>query len=471
MTSTENLKETVSIKSRYRWVTLIAVSLVMFASYYFYDVFSGIKSTMMAELNFTNTEYGLFYGIYSFSNFFLLMAVLGGVILDKWGIRKTGLLFFGFMASGVFLTAYGASDMFNNGGLGYAFFNSFLTKFSPQLKMMIFGRFLFGLGAETLYVAINKVLVKWFKGKELALSMGLSLSVARFGTAAGILFSPVLIEAKTGWTTAPWFGTMLVMVSLLSFLSYLFLDVKYDKDPKSREGETTEEQKEDTTQKTEKAGDIFTLLRNPSLWFITLLCMTFYSAVFPFMGFATDFIQNKFGYSNQLSSLIVTILPFGTILFTPLFGWYCDKKGKSASVMVLGSFMLVLVHITLSLTTITPLIPMFVLGIAFSLIPAAMWPSVAKIVPNDSLGTAYGFMFFIQNLGLWGIPALMGMVLDMTNKGVTAEMVEAGEATLNYTPTVLMLSLLGIMGLFFAFMLKRADKKAGYGLELPNKEA
>jgi MFS family permease len=458
----DKIKKTLKDSGPVRWSALLMVSIIMFATYYFYDVFSAIKSTLQSEVGLTNIQYGSMVGAYSLANSFLLMAVLGGIILDKWGIRKTGYIFLFFVVLGSLTTAYGASDLFKPGAFGYSFMSSFLSRYSPELKMMLFGRFLFGLGCETIYVTINKVMVKWFKGKELAFAFGINLAIARFGTASALMFSPVLIGAKQGWTAAGWFGAMLVMISLLSFTVFTLIDSKYDRQIKKG----LSEEKSDEF----KLSDILALFKNPSFMFVTFLCVTFYSAVFPFLAFAPDLLQNKFGLSGELSGKITSILPFGTIVFTPLFGWYCDKKGKSASLMIFGSFLLILVHLTLSLTTLTPYIPMFVLGIAFSLVPAAMWPSVAKIVEEKRLGTAYGLMFFIQNFGLWGIPVLMGNVLDKTNPGITPEMVESGAAVYDYRWTVLMLVILGILGLFFAFLLKKEDKRSGYGLELPNKE-
>jgi len=458
----EEIKKTLKDSALMRWGALLLVSFVMFATYYFYDVFSAIKSTLQSETGLSNAEYGLMVGAYSFANSFLLMAILGGIILDKWGIRKTGFIFLSFVVLGAMTTAYGASDLFKPGAFGYSFMSSIFSRYSPELKMMLLGRFLFGLGCETCYVTINKIMVKWFKGKELAFAFGINLAIARFGTATAFIFSPVLINAQTGWATAGWFGAVLVLVSLLGFITYAMFDVKFDRHVK----EKLPEDKSDEF----KFSDVIALFKNPSFIFVTLLCVTFYSAVFPFLAFAPDFLHNKFGFSLKQSGWITTILPYGTIVFTPIFGWFCDRKGKSASLMIFGSLLLIFVHLTLSLTSLTPYIPMFVLGIAFSLVPAAMWPSVAKIVEEKRLGTAYGAMFFIQNFGLFGIPFLMGFVLDITNPGVTAEMASAGTATYNYTMPILMLVGLGILGIIFALLLKAFDKKAGHGLELPNKE-
>jgi MFS family permease len=429
---------------------------LMFSSYYFYDIISSIKDTLQTQTGMTNEDYGTMYGAYSFTNAFLLMALFGGMILDRWGIRKTGSIFISFIVIGTFLTAYGSTSTFQNGGFGHELFSSFLSSYSPELKMMLLGRLLFGLGAETFYVVINKVIAKWFKGKELALAFALSLALGRFGTAAALIYSPMLIPDLSIGPVDPavWFGFMLIIVALLAFFVYLVYDIKFDKrqaeDGVEAEGEF-------------KLSELFTLIKNKSFIYITLLCILFYAAVFPFIGFAPDFLHNKFGVSLLTSGRLTSILPFGTIIFTPIFGWWCDNKGKSASLMIIGSLLLIIVHLTFSLTMLTPYIPLFLLGVAFSLVPAAMWPSVAKIVPDHQLGTAYGFMFTIQNFGMMGVPILMGKTLDLNNKGV------AEGAPLDYTYTILMLSVLGIFGIVFALLLKREDKTSGYGLELSNK--
>ena len=402
----------------------------------------------------SNAEYGSMYGAYSLTNSLLLMAFIGGIILDRWGIRKTTFTFFAFMAVGAFLTAYGATSTFREGGIAYGLFNSVLTNQSPSLKMMILGRILFGLGAETLYVCLNKVIAKWFKKKELALAFAVNLAFGRFGTAAAFSLSPRLASAPPSMDPVAWLGVIFMLCGLMAIILYLLLDRLYD-----RRFATEKELQ------TEKFSwmDIKILLTNKSFLYITGLCVLFYSAVFPFLGFAPDFLHNKFGFSLERSGDLTTILPYGTVLFTPIFGWFCDNRGKSASVMILGSIMLIFVHLTFSLTNLMPYIPLFLLGVAFSLVPAAMWPSVAKIVDEKRLGTAYGFMFTVQNYGMMLFPMFIGMTLDSTNKNV-----RTGDP-LNYDYSILMLSVLGIFGLIFAILLKREDRRAGYGLESPNK--
>lgn len=456
----EQVKRMLNESALMRWGALILISIVMFSSYYFYDVYSGIKSLLQAETGLSNADYGSMYGAYSFTNAFLLMAFFGGMLLDKWGIRKTGSIFITFLTIGVVLTAYGASYIYKDSSV-YNIMNSFLPSFSAELKMMILGRVLFGLGAETFYVVINKVIAKWFKGKEIALAFGISLAFGRFGTAAVFMLSPRLAEHSEKWTNAGWFGVMLVLVSFIAFFLYMIMDLRFDK--------AAGDQKDDEETENFSLKDFIALMKNKSFIYITLLCVLFYSAVFPFLGFAADFLQNKFGFSETVAGDVTTILPYGTIIFTPLFGWFTDFKGKNASVMIIGSILLIVVHLIFSLTSLSPYIPLFFLGVAFSLVPAAMWPSVARIVDEKRLGTAYGFMFTVQNFGLMGIPMIMGKVLDKTNSDVTAQMVKDGVASYDYKYTILMLATIGILGIVFAVLLKREDKVSGFGLELPNK--
>jgi MFS family permease len=454
----EQIKKALNENALIRWLVLILVSISMAANYYFYDALSPLKQYMGEHLGFSSADFGRFISAYSFPNVFLAMAVLGGIITDRLGIRITGTTFLVLMVFGSFFTAYGASDYFNNGGIGYAFCQSFLTGWSPALKVMYFGYFLFGLGAETSIVVITKIVVKWFKGMEIALALGINLAIARLGAAMSLIVTPALVSPD--WTTPIWFGMLLLSIGFVFFVVYVFIDLKLDR---QRKIDVTEEERF-------RIVDIGKLLVNKSFIYITLLCVTFYSAVFPFIKYAPDLLHNKFGLTISRASTITSMVYFGTIMFTPLFGWFADNKGKSASIMIFGSLLLILVHLSLSLTMITPYIPMFILGIAFSLIPAAMWPAVAKIVKESRLGTAYGLMFSIQNLGLWAFPILIGTVLDRSNPGVTAELVAKGEAVYNYTNPVLMLSALGIVGLVFALLLRKEDKTSGYGLEQPNRQ-
>ncbi|HAF29143.1 MAG TPA: oxalate:formate antiporter [Bacteroidales bacterium] len=439
-------------ESKYlRWGILILVGFILSVNYYFYDAFSTLKELLVQEFSFSNTQYGLFVAFYSIPNTFLLMAVIGGVILDKLGIRRTGFMFIFFMAFGAVLTAYGASDLYQD-GLGYGLMSSFLPNYSPELKMMLLGRFFYGLGAETSIVVISKILVKWFKGKDLALAFGLKVAFGRLGTFAALNLSPVLANGGKTLDTAVWLAGILVCVGLLAFIVYMLFDIKYDKEVNEKQVLLTEKDKF-------KFSDVWDILTNRAYIFIALLCVTFYSAVFPFVAFAPDFFTNKFGLSDVVSGRITSLLPLGTMIFTPVFGALIDRLGRAASVMTFGSLVLLIVHLTFALTNFPPYVPMILLGISFSLVPAAMWPTMVKLVDEKQIGTAYGLMYSIQNLGLWGFPIIAGFILDKTNPG--------NPETLNYTYTILMFAALGFLGLFFGYMLKRNDKKYGLGVDQP----
>ncbi len=444
-----------------RWMMMLLISVAMFANYYFYDALSPLKSTLQAHLKWTSSDYGFFMAAYSIPNVFFLMAVIGGVILDKLGIRITGFSFIIFMVMGAALTAYGATDVYLNGGPGYHMMNSFMHSFSPSLKMMSLGFLLFGLGAETGTVVFTKAIVKWFKGKELALALGINLAIGRLGTFAALRYSYEFVQNTSKWYYSIWIGTILLLIGLFAFLIYMIYDVRLDK-------QINYQPELDETEKF-KIADLGRLLTNKSFIYVSLLCVTFYSAVFPFIKYAPDLMSNKFGMDPNSAGRITSFIPLGTILLTPLFGAITDYRGRSASLMIYGSIMLVIVHLLFGLTSITPYVPLFLLGVAFSLIPAAMWPSVAKIVPESRLGSAYGLMFSIQNLGLWAFSLLIGYVLDISNPGITPEAIENGTASYDYTNPVLMLAVLGVLGVVFAFLLKKEDKVSGYGLELPNK--
>ncbi len=392
-----------------RWGVLILASFIMATNYYFYDLLAPIQDLVRINLGFSASDFGLVMSAYAFPNVFLAMAILGGIILDRIGIRITGFSFIFLMSIGGALTAYAASATFLEGGFGYGFLNSFLTAYSPQLKLMIFGFFLFGLGAETSIVVLSKIIVKWFKGKEIALALGLNLAIGRLGAALAFTLTPRLVQPE--WTTGIYFGVLLLWIGLLGFVVYMLIDTKVDRqvdiDLKDPEDEF-------------KLSDLKDLVTNRSVIYITLLCVTFYSAVFPFLKFAPDLLMNKFSMARQMAGDVTSYLMYGTILLTPLFGWYADNKGKSATLMYLGSALLIVAHLMFALTYLEPRIPIVLLGIAFSLVPAAMWPAVTKIVPTTKLGTAYGFMFSVQNIGLFIFPYLIGYVVDSSNPNYRA---------------------------------------------------
>jgi MFS family permease len=447
----EQVKKTLNESAFARWGILFLVGLILSVNYYFYDAFSTLKDLLTSEFNFTNTQYGLFVSFYSIPNTFLLMAVIGGMILDKLGIRRTGFMFIFFMAFGAMLTAYGASTHYAQGGMGYGFMASFMPDYSPELKMMLAGRFFYGLGAETSIVVVSKILVKWFKGKDLALAFGLKVGFGRLGTFLALRLSPRLAQEGATLDTAVWFAGVLVCMGLLAFIIYMLFDLKLDRQVRQ---DTLLGEDERFSVK-----DVLGILTNRAYIYILLLCVTFYSAVFPFVAYAPDFFLNKFGISLTESGNITSLLPLGTMIFTPLFGFLVDQKGRSASAMILGSLILLFVHLVFALTPLRPHFFMILLGVSFSLVPAAMWPSMVKLVREKEIGTAYGLMYSVQNLGLWGFPILAGFILDKTNPG--------NPAVLNYAPAILMFAGLGLLGLLFGILLKWEDGRKNFGVELP----
>ena len=447
----EQFRIALNEKPALRWGVLILTGFVLSVNYYFYDAFSTLKDLLMKEFGLSNTDYGLFVSFYSIPNTFLLMAVVGGVVLDKLGIRKTGFIFVFFMAFGAMLTAYGASEFYRNGGPGHSLMTSFLPGYSPELKMMLLGRFFYGLGAETSIVVVSKILVKWFKGKDLALAFGLKVGFGRLGTFLALWLSPMIAGDGAHLSTAIWFAAVLVLAGLLAFMVYMMMDTKLDRQLKATTPVAAIERF--------KLSDLGDLLGNRAYLFIALICVTFYSAVFPFMAFAPDLFYNKFGMSYERSGQIASLLPLGTLIFTPIFGFVIDRWGKAATAMIYGSLTLLIVHITFTFTSLAPYLPMVLLGISFSLVPAAMWPTMVKLVDEKKIGTAYGLMYSIQNLGLWGFPILAGIILDKTNP--------CNPSPLDYYYTMLMFVGLGVLGLFFSLLLKREDKRNAYGVELP----
>ena len=281
------IKKALNESPAMRWGILLLVGFVLSVNYYFYDAFSTLKDLLRAEFNFTNKDYGLFVSFYSVPNTFLLMAVIGGVILDKLGIRRTGFMFVFFMALGALLTAYGASDYYGSGGIGYGFMSSFLPNYSPELKMMLLGRFFFGLGAETSIVVVSKILVKWFKGKDLALAFGLKVGFGRLGTFAALKFTPRIAQEGANLTGAIWLAAILVCTGLLAFIIYILFDAKLDKQVQ------TNNEVQASKSRPFSISDIIGLINNRAYLYIAILCVTFYSAVFPFLAYAPDFFSRQ----------------------------------------------------------------------------------------------------------------------------------------------------------------------------------
>ncbi|MBL7135663.1 MAG: MFS transporter [Candidatus Marinimicrobia bacterium] len=410
----------------YRWIVLVFISLAMFGNYYVYDAISPLADLLKSQLHFSDKNIGMLNAIYSIPN--IIMVLIGGLIIDRIGTKKSSFIFSFLCMVGAFVTAF-------SGG---------------SFPVMVAGRLIFGLGAESLIVAITTILAKWFKGKELSFAFGLNLTVARLGSFAALNSPTWAMSFYETWKAPLIITTVAAVISVLSVILYIVMEVE----AKKRYTLLGAEEKQDKI----VLKEIFSF--KPSFWFITLLCVTFYSAIFPFQTFAIKLFIEHHGLTRGAAGFASSVITLASMIGTPLFGLFIDWKGKRASLMILGSLMIVPVYLLMVYTPIHPLILMSVMGLAFSLVPAAMWPSIALIVEEKKLGTAYGLMTMIQNIGLAGFNLLIGWANDIsTTNGIT-----------DYSLGMWFFSITGFAGLFFAIMLRRQETGPnGHGLELGRK--
>lgn len=470
---TEKIQRVLSDSKAARWTALALVSITMLSAYYFVDMIAPLQSLMETTYKWTPANYGFFSGSEYMLNV-LGFLILSGIILDKMGIRFTGLLSTGVMLGGGLIKLYGLTPYFANGGFGYDFFNSFIPALPATAKVAAIGYGIFGIGVEMAGITTSRTIVKWFQGKELALAMGMQLATARMGASVAFFFSAMMAGERTvdgvhmGNVLNPiYLGVSLVAIGFLTFLTYTFMDVRLDKQT------GTSGPGADPTEEFH-LKDLGKIITNRGFLLISLLCVLFYSGVFPFLKYAVNMMQNKLGVSAAVGGYISGMLPVGTILLTPIIGYFLDSRGKGATLMIFGAALMTLAHLTFALVPLTTgiaVLSIIVLGIAFSLVPASMWPSVPKIVEERYLGSAYALVFWIQNIGLMFFPWLIGVVLEAANPGIT-ERLTAGDASAvyDYTVPMLVFSGLGVAAIFLGFMLKREDKLKNYGLEKPNKK-
>lgn len=405
----------------YRWLVLIVVSLAMFGSYYVYDALSPLADVLKQQLGFTDANIGLLQAIYSFPNIFTVL--IGGIVIDRIGLRKS-LMIFGVLC----------------------FIGPAITVASGHLSIMAVGRLIFGMGAESLNVAVTTALARWFRGKELSFAFGLNLTASRLGTFAALNSPTWARAAYASWRTPFMIALAFSALSLVGAIIYWFM--------------------EEWAEKNYRLGDISTdkvVLADlwkfgVSYWLIVALCIVFYSAIFPFQTFAVEFFMYRHGTSREFGGFLSSMLTLFAMIATPLFGLWVDKVGKRALLMMLGSLLLIPVYLMLAYTQINLYIPMAMMGVAFSLIPAVMWPSVAYIVDQSKLGTAYGLMTMIQNCGLFALNLLIGWANTYSQ---ASEKNPAG-----YNLGMWMFSVLGILGVVFAFLLRQRELGPhGHGLE------
>ena len=537
---TQTTIKTLRDNAAMRWIALLLLALAMFCSYVFMDILSPIKDLMQDTRGWDSASFGRMQGAEVFLNVYVFFLIFAGIILDKMGVRFTAVLSGAVMLFGGLIKFYAVSDYFVGTGLERWFTDNlnwngelpvigailpFAAGMPASAKLAALGFMFFGCGCEMAGITVSRGIVKWFKGRETALAMGSEMALARLGVATCMIFSPYF--AKLGGEVhvdnAVKFGVVLLCIALIMFITYFFMDKKLD-------SQTGEAEEKDDPFKISDLGKIFTSL---GFWLVALLCVLYYSAIFPFQKYAVNMLQcnltlnpaqegtfwagesvtivqyiimlvvavcafasnfskkkgMKFGlmalavvalivycymgYMRGTAETIFAVFPLLAVAITPILGNYVDHKGKAATMLMLGSILLVICHLTFAFIlpmfkgsavggTVVAYVTILVLGASFSLVPAALWPSVPKLVDEKIIGSAYAAIFWIQNIGLGLFPALIGMVLNNTNPEGTA----AHE--LNYTWALVMLAALGIAALLISVYLKAVDKKKGYGLEQPN---
>ena len=543
------IQKTLRDSAAMRWTALLLLALAMFCSYIFMDILSPIKDLMLSERGWDSTAFGTMQGAEVFLNVFAFFLIFAGIILDKMGVRFTAVLSAAVMLIGAIIKWYAVSDSFAGSGLE-TWFNEnlnyipvfdelgvspFYEGMPASAKFAACGFMIFGCGCEMAGITVSRGIVKWFKGREMALAMGSEMALARLGVATCMIFSPFFarLGGEISVSRSVAFGVVLMCIALIMTIVYFVMDKKLD----AQTGEA--EEKDDPF----KISDLGQILTSSGFWLVALLCVLYYSAIFPFQkyavnmlqcnldliepaadsfwagskvtivqyiimlvvaaaGFASNFQKNKtvkysllglsiaaliaycyMGYMRQSAEAIFAVFPLLAVLITPILGSYVDHKGKAASMLILGSLLLIGCHLTFAFllplfsgagAVIVAYITILVLGSSFSLVPASLWPSVPKLVDAKIIGSAYALIFWIQNIGLWLFPLLIGKVLDTTNpdivNGLKAGTITAAEAAVryDYTAPLVMLACLGVAALIIGFILKVVDKKKGIGLEEPN---
>lgn len=448
---TEAIQRKLNDSAAARWTALVLIALAMFFAYMFVDVMSPLQSLIESKLK--GWDSGVF-GTYAASEYILNVCgflILAGIILDKCGVRFTGILSSSLMVIGASIKFIGISDWFQATAM-CDWLNSWWTTLPGSAKMASFGFMVFGCGCEMAGITVSKAIAKWFKGKEMALAMGLEMAIARLGVFAVFSVSPKIATYFDNSVVAPIaFCTVLLIIGLINFIVFSVMDAKLDK----QLGETT------TDEPTEefKVSDLGRIFSSKMFWIVALLCVLYYSAIFPFQRYATNYLEVTLHIENEAAADLFRWFPILAMILTPVLGSFLDHKGKGATMLMLGSLIMIACHLSFAL--LLPIYPskwfalliIVVLGVSFSLVPAALWPSVPKIIDPVILGSAYSLIFWIQNIGLCFVPLIIGMTL---------------KATGGYLVPMLIFASLGVLALILSFALKAFDKKKGFGLEEPN---
>ena len=465
---TQTIKKNLNDYAWARWTAMVLIALMMLFAHMFVDVISPIKELIQVQRGWTSDIFGTYAGSEYLLNVWGFL-ILAGIILDKMGIRFTGELSASIMIVGAAIKFYAVSDAFIGSGLE-TWLNSWWTAMPASAKLASFGFMIFGCGCEMAGITASKAMAKWFEGKEMALAMGLEMALTRVSVFAIFTISPRLagIGGANPTVVRPVaFCLALLCIGLLFYSIFCVMDKKLDKQTGAADSTDPEEEF--------KFSDIGKIFSSKLFWIVAMLCVLYYSAIFPFQKFAANMLQSNLNLDATTAADIFRWFPIGAACVTPFLGWYLDKRGKGATMLILGALLMIVCHSIFAL--VLPVVPskviaysaIILLGVSFSLVPAALWPSIPKIMDKRFLGSAYSLIFWVQNFGLSFTPMLIGWALEKTNPGV-AEQIAAGVegVTYNYTVPMLLFAGLGVLALLFALYLKADDRKSGYGLELPN---
>ncbi len=466
----ETFQKKLSDSAAWRWTALVLLASAMFFGYIFVDILSPLKDLLQTQRGWDSVAFGHYAGSEPFLNVFVFFLIFAGIILDKMGVRFTAILSGSVMVLGAAINWYAVTDSFETSGLktfmdGILNLPSSWWNVTPwydgmpaSAKLAAIGFMVFGCGTEMAGITVSRGIVKWFTGHEMALAMGVEMAIARVGVAVVMLGAPVLAHIAPVSVSRPVaFSLALLCIGLMCFITYGFMDKKLD-------AQGVKEEKDEPF----KVRDIGKILSLRMFWIVALLCVLYYSAIFPFQKYAINMLQCDLGFTASQAGLVFFVFPLGAAAITPFLGNFLDHKGKGASMMILGAILMIVCHLTFAFvvpatqSVIITYIAIILLGISFSLVPAAMWPSVPKLIDNKLLGSAYALIFWIQNIGLYAFPMIIGSVLAACNPGVD------DPTKLDYTVPMCLFASLGVLALFLGIYLKVLDKRGGYGLEEPN---
>ena len=466
----ETFQKKLSDSPAWRWTALVLLASAMFFAYIFVDILSPLQEFLQTQHGWDPIAYGHFAGSEPFLNVFVFFLIFAGIILDKMGVRFTAILSGVVMVVGASINYYALTEGFEASSLKVWFDNNlnlplaawnvtpFYDGMPASAKLSAIGFMIFGCGAEMAGITVSRGIVKWFKGKEMALAMGIEMAIARVGVAVVVIASPAIASIHPISVSRPVaYELLLLIIGLICFIVYGFMDKKLD-------AQGVEEEKDDPF----KVSDIGKILSLKMFWIVALLCVLYYSAIFPFQKYAINMLQCNLNFTAEQAGMVFFVFPLGAAAVTPFLGNFLDRKGKGASMLILGAMLMVVCHLVFAFvvpatqSVIITYAAIILLGISFSLVPAALWPSVPKLIDDKLIGSAYALIFWIQNIGLYAFPMIIGSVLRSSNPGVTDPL------KYNYTVPMLVFASLGVIALILGFLLKALDKKKGYGLEQPN---